>query len=738
MSSVPAAATSPSTTARSRERTDASVAREPALATVLRALVHACLAGVFAWPITVEEAVMAAATCSAAGVICASFLARSRLRSAVVIAIGVGVVLFARFAAELAIGTDLLAPAVGPAAALRTGDALAFGIGAFGVSATVRTLSIRRPWLTAIEVAFLGAVFAQLVVAHRNGAINRPFEVADPILAQGGDPTVAMMAIGAIGAAVAIVLLLSERNVLRGAFHVAGAVALLLLFLGVLGLMPEPRVPETAPGLGLRPEGDDESDEQGQQDRSGRRNNEDLEFRDNYDNAQNRIPVGVVLLHDDYSPPSSVYYFRQGAFSQYNGVRLVGATRDDVDRDVATTYPTRPTPIEGAPSPGAARSTVETTVALLAEHTRPPALESVIELRPEPNPDPRRFVRMYRAISATLTADYQSMLGAPVGSAEWSDEIWRHYTDAPPDPRYQELATRILDELPEFLIEDRVARAFAVSRYLSREGTYSLRSNHAGADDPTASFLFGDLTGYCVHFAHAAVFLMRTLGVPARVATGYAVDEASRQGGSAILLTGSASHAWPEIYVEGIGWVVIDVAPETVISPPPSPPDPDLQRLLAELVRGRTPLPIDGRTPPAVGRMAASTLEIAGMALGGLFAVSLVLLALVKIWRRTAPLFAGEEARPRVVYRAELDRLAEVALRREWGESREAFARRITATVPSFAPLTRAHVGARFGARTGSDLRAVAHEVRRERARAFPWWRRALGALAPWSWLASR
>ena len=48
---------------------------------------------------------------------------------------------------------------------------------------------------------------------------------------------------------------------------------------------------------------------------------------------------------------------------------------------------------------------------------------------------------------------------------------------------------------------------------------------------------------------------MRALGIPARVGSGYAVDESARQGGSAILLSGANSHAWPEIYVDGVGWV---------------------------------------------------------------------------------------------------------------------------------------------------------------------------------------
>ena len=46
-----------------------------------------------------------------------------------------------------------------------------------------------------------------------------------------------------------------------------------------------------------------------------------------------------MLLHDDYSPPTGVYYFRQGAFSQFNGRRLIATTRDGLDTDVLDGFP---------------------------------------------------------------------------------------------------------------------------------------------------------------------------------------------------------------------------------------------------------------------------------------------------------------------------------------------------------------------------------------------------------------
>lgn len=719
---------------------------EPVLATIARVSVHALAAMALAFPLTRASGVLSAGFGAVVGATVARGLAKSALRSPVVVAGGLAAFAMAFGLRHLVVGTGLFS-SLGPGTMLKLGDAVFLAGAAFAVSAVLRTLSIRRRAFAIGEVALIGIAFAQLVVGHRQGAINRPFEIADPLLAQGADPTVAFLALGAFASFVLMVVLLRERSVWRALFHIGIVSLLVLLVVGTTRMLGLPAPSSGAGGLGLRGDASDTKPKEGEgggsRPRDGRRNNDELEFRDEYNTSGARAPVGVVIFHDDYSAPNGVYYFRQGAFSQYNGRRLIASTRSDVDRDIAPGFPSQPIEVADVPEVGASRATLETTVALLAEHTRPFALEAPLRFEPAPNPDPARFKRSYRTSSAVLTADAAAMFGSAAGDPRWTREQWEHYTTAPEDPRYAELARKVLEEeLPPELREEPLARTLAITSWLGANGTYSLKSRHASAEDPTAHFLFGDKTGYCVHFAHAATYLFRALGLPARVATGYAVEEAARQGGSALLVSGENSHAWPEVYFEGLGWVVADVVPQTVLDPPPQPPDPDLQRLLGELLRGQQALPPDAAA--SLPRIAAEARRF-GVTFATfvlfLFAATLLGLSAGKAWRRVAPAIAGPTSLPRVLYRAELDRLSDLSVRRRRGESREAFAARVRALAPSFDTLTHVHVGAAFGSRRPIDreaLRALRTALRSELRQRYPLWRRLLGALLPWTWLSSR
>ncbi|MCA9696998.1 MAG: transglutaminase domain-containing protein, partial [Myxococcales bacterium] len=323
------------------------------------------------------------------------------------------------------------------------------------------------------------------------------------------------------------------------------------------------------------------------------------------------------------------------------------------------------------------------------------------------------------------------------GDPSWSDEQLAFYTEVPTDPRFAELAREITADLPEARRDDPFVQAAAIKLWMDKELIYSTAERHAGVPDPTADFLFGNRTGYCVHFAHAAVYMWRSLGIPARVGVGYMITEDQRRG-STIVIRGGDAHAWPELYLEGVGWVVLDIAAERNIDPPGEPMDDDLSDLLGDMARNEGDEQDTGERPPVQRRHFGRD-----MAFGLLFMLLAAILLLygAKIWRRVVPRFAGQKAMPRVGYRAVIDMLADAGLQRGYGETREAFARRVAAKVPSMPGLTAMHVAAALGnPKVAMSERAeftpavwqrALAAVRGELPHSTPLWRRALGLLDP-------
>ncbi|MSP58973.1 MAG: hypothetical protein EXR72_01300 [Myxococcales bacterium] len=717
-------------------------APESRLVAAVRTLVFAAAAGAAVLDIALTAGWLGAVVGTVLAALAAGRLARSRVRLFVVWAGS----LIASWLGILVAGwlVDGNAAAwIGPRVALEGADLVRYGVLGMGAVLVLRTTAVRYPVFAVGELIAVALALAGVTAAHRDGAINHPRWLSDWALSTGRDPQHLLLAFGAGTLVLLVLALLRERRGRGGRvlLHLGSAAvlaALLLLLFRVLG-PPHPR----GGGIG---QGAKESEARvkgarnGGGERGAARGGDQLtqlEFQDDYSSKSQDSPVAVVILHDDYSPPLGYYYFRQTAFSQYNGRRLVARTRDDIDRDILTEFPTGRIAVPDAPEGGESRerTVVHTTVALLAEHARPFGLESPTEFVPRDSPDAGRFQRLYDVTSSSLALRYEDLLGRR--SSRWTAGAAAAYTGLPDDPRYRELADRIVQTTlrPEHR-NDPFAQAIAISSWLGKNGIYSTRSQHAGAGDPTADFLFGDRTGYCVHFSHAAAFLLRARGLPTRIAAGYVADEGRRGSGSTLLLRQKDAHAWAELYLDGFGWIIVDVAPERSLDPPDTPPDPDLQRMLGELARGD---PRAGKLPPRPG----SGLDLgrigrwAALGLLGLLA----LLYAVKLWRLAVPSLAGTRHVHRVAYRAALDRLAELGWRRAPGETRERFAARLGAVAPALGELTREHIGRAFGSTLlapPEEMLRLARTSTREARQAAPFWLRLLGALDPTSWLRTR
>jgi len=108
-------------------------------------------------------------------------------------------------------------------------------------------------------------------------------------------------------------------------------------------------------------------------------------------------------------------------------------------------------------------------------------------------------------------------------------------------------------------------RARAVERRLRSEFGYTLELPAREPADPLAHFLFVRRKGHCEYFASAMTVMLRTLGIPARLATGF-------QSGvynpitDLWLVRASDAHSWVEAWIPGLGWTTFD----------PTPPDPSL------------------------------------------------------------------------------------------------------------------------------------------------------------------
>lgn len=109
-----------------------------------------------------------------------------------------------------------------------------------------------------------------------------------------------------------------------------------------------------------------------------------------------------------------------------------------------------------------------------------------------------------------------------------------------------------------FYGETRLETVIKIAEYIKNSAQYSLNYNREidMEENIAVAFLDEYKEGICQHYASAATLLYRAMGIPARYTVGFVVDT---EAGEWIDVKGKSAHAWVEVYINGIGWVMIEV-----------------------------------------------------------------------------------------------------------------------------------------------------------------------------------
>ena len=161
---------------------------------------------------------------------------------------------------------------------------------------------------------------------------------------------------------------------------------------------------------------------------------------------------------------------------------------------------------------------------------------------------------VYTVISVRPRATEEILRATSVPGAQIPRQIAERYLQLPKmPPRIAELAARVT--AGETNAYDKVR---ALERWMGENTEYTLDIPRLprGAD-AVDQYLFEDRKGFCEQIGSALVVMLRSLGVPARLAVGYASGTRNPFTGM-YEVRASDAHAWAEVWFPGVGWQGFD------------------------------------------------------------------------------------------------------------------------------------------------------------------------------------
>lgn len=338
-------------------------------------------------------------------------------------------------------------------------------------------------------------------------------------------------------------------------------------------------------------------------------------------------------------------------------------------------------------------------------------------------------------LGAVSDRDLEPFLRLPRSTPPQVEDIARGITKDAPTPFRQALALQ--DHLRSFIYDEDVAAGHSF--------------------DDVLTFLTKTRRGYCEQFAGTMAVLARTLGLPSRVAIGYAVGEAVAP--DRYRVTTRHAHAWVEIFFPTYGWLAFEPTPRpdstiipsytqaSTLAPPagdlgrptptasPSPGEDGIDPRVTEREEAVGPITAPERKPAKPWLIVVPIAAALGAGLPG-----------VSVARRLLRRRRARTTRERVVvrYLDFLDWCASVRLPRSPGETPAEYARRLAAFTESaeaplvrFAAVTSDALYSPAGAADPEEARRLSRSAQQALARALPIHVRVLPVVG-WGWWRNR
>jgi len=177
----------------------------------------------------------------------------------------------------------------------------------------------------------------------------------------------------------------------------------------------------------------------------------------------------------------------------------------------------------------------------------------------------------YTVASLITRASVRQLQAAGVNYPAWVTERYLQLPPSVPD-RVKRLAQDLT-----VAYDNPYDKAAAIERFLRQEIAYNEKINAPPADrDPVDYILFDLRQAYCDYYATSMVVMLRSLGIPSRIASGFAQGHYDDEREAYVVLQQDA-HTWVEVFFPNYGWVEFEpTAAQPAIVRPVEPLDQEL------------------------------------------------------------------------------------------------------------------------------------------------------------------